>query len=136
MNRKRFKDYRRRLSHKIEQRKEFSIEKFMAYLSDLVEEKVLVFPDDDFSVSIRNRKLTLNNTKTIEIAASRFRRESRKILRQLENSDQRFLITNKGKREFVCISINEYESLLATKNSIENHVDNEFSSGLSNAKHE
>lgn len=108
MNRKRYRDYRRRLSHKLEQRKEFSIEKFMAYLSDLVEEKVLVFPDDDFSVSMRNRKLTLSNTKTIEIGMSRFRREIRKILRQVQNSDQRFLIATKGKREFVCISINEY----------------------------
>jgi prevent-host-death family protein len=136
MNRKRYRDYRRSLSHKIEQRKEFPLEKFIAYFSDLVKEKVLIFRDDDYSVSIKNNKLIISNTKTIEIGMSRFRREIRKILRQVQNSDQRFLITTKGKREFVCISINEYESILATKNLLENHVDIELSSGLSSAKPE
>jgi prevent-host-death family protein len=136
MNRKRYRDYRRRLSHKIEQRKEFPLEKFIAYFSDLVKEKVLIFRDDDYSVSIKNNKLIISNTKTIEIAATRFRREIRKIMRQVQNSDHRFLITTKGKREFVCISISEYESLLATKNSLENYVDNELSNDLSNAKPE
>ncbi len=133
MNRKRSKGYQFRLSHKIEQRKEFTLEKFIAYFSDLVKEKVLIFPDDDYSVSIKNNKLIISNTKTIEIGMSRFRREIRKILRQLQNSDQRFLITNKGKREFVCISISEYENLLATKNSLGNYVDNELSNDLSNS---
>jgi prevent-host-death family protein len=136
MNRKRYRDYRRRLSHKIEQRKEFPLEKFIAYFSDLVKEKILIFRDDDCSVSIKNHKLIISNTKTIEIGMSRFRREIRKILRQVQNSDQRFLITTKGKREFVCISIIEYENLLATKNLLENHVDIELSSGLSNTKPE
>jgi prevent-host-death family protein len=130
MHRKISKDYQRRLSHKIKERNDFNPYQFIMNVAELVKEKVLIFRDDDYSVSIKNNKLTISNTKTIEIAASRFRREIRKILRQLENSDHRFLITNKGKREFVCISINEYENLLATKNLLENHVDIELSSSL------
>lgn len=130
MNRKISKDYQRRLGHKLKQRNDFNPYQFIMHVAELVKEKVLIFRDDDYSVSIKNNKLIINNTKTIEITESRFSRESRKILRQLENSDQRFLITNKGKRKFVCISISEYESLLATKNSLENYVDIELSSGL------
>ena len=136
MNRKISKDYQCRLSQKLKERNDFNPYQFIMHVAELVKEKILIFRDDDYSVSIKNNKLIINNTKTIEIAASRFRRESRKILRQLENSDQRFLITNKGKRKFVCISISEYESLLATKNSLENHVDNELSNDLSNSKPE
>ena len=136
MNRKISKDYRRRLGHKLKQRNDFNPYQFIMHVAELVKEQVLIFRDDDYSVSIKNNKLILSNTKTIEIAASRFRREIRKILRQVENSDHRFLITTKGKREFVCISISEYENLLATKNLLENHVDIELSSGLSSAKPE
>lgn len=136
MNRKISKDYQRRLSHKLKERNDFNPYQFIMHVAELVKEKILIFRDDDYSVSIKNNKLIINNTKTIEITESRFRRESKKILRQLENSDQRFLITNKGKREFVCISISEYESLLATKNSLENYVDNELSNDLSNSKPE
>ena len=136
MNRKISKDYQRRLGHKLKQRNDFNPYQFIMHVAELVKEQVLIFRDDDYSVSIKNNKLILSNTKTIEIAASRFRREIRKILRQVENSDHRFLITTKGKREFVCISINEYENLLATKNSLQNYVDNELSSSLSNAKPE
>ena len=130
MNRKISKDYQRRLSHKLKQRNDFNAYKYIMRVAKLVQEEVLIFRDDDYSVSIKNNKLIINNTKTIEIAESRFKRESRKILRQLENSNLRFLITNKGKREFVCISITDYENLLSTKNSLENHVDIELSSGL------
>ena len=130
MNRKISKDYQRRLSHKLKQRNDFNPYQYIMDVAELVKEKVLIFRDDDYSVSIKNNKLIISNTKTIEIAASRFRRETRKILRQLENSDHRFVVTNKGKREFVCISISEYESLLATKNLLENHVDSELSGSL------
>ena len=130
MNRKISKDYQRRLSHKLKQRNDFNPYQFIMNVAELIKEKILIFRDDDYSVSIKNNKLIINNTKTIEIAASRFRRESRKILRQLENSDHRFVVTNKGKREFVCISISEYESLLATKNLLENRVDSELSGSL------
>jgi prevent-host-death family protein len=131
MNRKISKDYQRRLSHKLkERRNDFNPYQYIMRVAKLVQEQVLIFRDDDYSVSIKNNKLIINNTKTIEIAASRFKRESRKILRQLENSDHRFVVTNKGKREFVCISISEYESLLATKNLLENRVDSELSGSL------
>mgnify|MGYP003672361213 FL=1 len=130
MNRKKSKNYQRRLSHKLKERNDFNPYQFIMNVAKLVQEEVLIFRDDDYSVSIKNNKLIINNTKTIEIAASRFRRESRKILRQLENSDHRFVVTNKGKREFVCISISEYESLLATKNLLENRVDSELSGSL------
>ena len=130
MNKKISKDYQRRLGHKIKERNDFNPYQFIMNVAELVKEKILIFRDDDYSVTIKNNKLIISNTKTIEIAASQFRREIRKILRQLKNSDHRFLITNKGKREFVCISINEYENLLATKNLLENHVDNELSSSL------
>ena len=130
MNKKISKDYQRRLGHKIKERNDFNPYQFIMNVAELVKEKILIFRDDDYSVTIKNNKLIISNTKTIEIAASRFRREIRKILRQLKNSDHRFLITNKGKREFVCISINEYENLLATKNLLENHVDIELSSSL------
>ena len=130
MNRKISKDYQRRLSHKLKERNDFNPYQYIIRVAKLVQEQVLIFRDDDYSVSIKNNKLIINNTKTIEIAASRFKREIRKILRQLENTDHRFVVTNKGKREFVCISIIEYESLLATKNLLENHVDIELSSGL------
>tara|TARA_R110001592_G_scaffold249128_1_gene511573 strand:+ start:96 stop:473 length:378 start_codon:yes stop_codon:yes gene_type:complete len=123
MNRTISKDYQRRLGHKIKERNDFDPYQFIMNVAELVKEKILIFRDDDYSVSIKNNKLIISNTKTIEIAVSRFRREIRKILRQLENSDHRFVVTNKGKREFVCISISEYESLLATKNLLENHVD-------------
>ena len=136
MYRKISKDYQRRLGHKIKERNDFNPYQFIMNVAELVKDKILIFRDDDYSVSIKNNKLIISNTKTIEIAASRFRRESRKILRQVENSDKRFLITNKGKRKFVCISISEYESLLATKNSLENYVDNELSNDLSNTKSE
>jgi PHD/YefM family antitoxin component YafN of YafNO toxin-antitoxin module len=130
MNRKISKDYQRRLSHKLKQRNDFNPYQYNIRVAKLVQEQVLIFRDDDYSVSIKNNKLILSNTKTIEIAASRFKRESRKILRQLENSDHRFVVTNKGKREFVCISISEYECLLATKNLLENRVDSELSGSL------
>lgn len=130
MYRKISKDYQRRLSHKLKQRNDFNAYKYIMRVAKLVQEEVLIFRDDDYSVSIKNNKLIINNTKTIEIAASRFKRESRKILRQLENSDHRCVVTNKGKREFVCISISEYESLLAAKNLLENHVDSELSGSL------
>ena len=130
MNRKISKDYQRRLSHKLKERNDFNPYQYIIRVAKLVQEQVLIFRDDDYSVSIKNNKLIINNTKTIEISVSQFKRESRKILRQLENSDHRFVVTNKGKREFVCISIIEYESLLATKNLLENHVDIELSSGL------
>ena len=130
MNRKISKDYQRRLSHKLKQRNDFNPYQFIMNVAELIKEKILIFRDDDYSVSIKNNKLIINNTKTIEISVSQFKRESRKILRQLENSDHRFVVTNKGKREFVCISISEYESLLATKNLLENHVDSELSGSL------
>jgi len=136
MYRKISKDYQRRLSHKLKERNDFNPYQYIMRVAKLVQEQVLIFRDDDYSVSIKNNKLIINNIKTIEISASRFGRESRKILRQVENSDQRFVITTKGKREFVCISISEYESLLATKNLLESHVDIELSSGLSSAKPE
>lgn len=130
MNRKISKDYQRRLSHKLKERNNFNPYQFIMNVAKLVKEEVLIFRDDDYSVSIKNNKLIINNTKTIEIAASRFKREIRQILRQLENTDHRFVVTNKGKREFVCISISEYESLLATKNLLENHVDSDLSGSL------
>lgn len=130
MNRKKSKNYQRRLSHKLKERNDFNPYQFIMNVAELVKDKILIFRDDDYSISIKNNKLIINNTKTIEIAATRFRRESRKILRQIENSGNRFLITRKGKREFVCISISEYESLLATKNLLENHVDSELSGSL------
>ena len=130
MNRKISKDYQRRLSHKLKQRNDFNPYQFIMNVAELIKEKILIFRDDDYSVSIKNNKLIINNTKTIEISVSQFKRESRKILRQLENSDHRFVVTNKGKREFVCISISEYESLLATKNLLENRVDSELSGSL------
>jgi PHD/YefM family antitoxin component YafN of YafNO toxin-antitoxin module len=130
MYRKISKDYQRRLGHKIKEKNNFNPYQYIMRVAKLVKEEVLIFRDDDYSVSIKNNKLIINNTKTIEIAESRFKRESRKILRQLENSNLRFLITNKGKREFVCISISEYESLLAAKNLLENHVDSELSGSL------
>ena len=136
MYRKISKDYQRRLGHKIKEKNNFNPYQYIMRVAKLIQEQVLIFRDDDYSVSIKNNKLIINNTKTIEISASRFRRESRKILRQVESSDQRFVITTKGKREFMCISINEYENLLATKNSLQNHVDIELSSDLSNAKPE
>lgn len=77
----------------------------------IVDEDVLIFPDDDFSVSVKNRKVILKNTKTKELPVSRFKREYRKIVRKLQNSDHRYVITINGKREFVLMSNDEYEQL-------------------------
>lgn len=76
MNRKISKDYQRRLSHKLKERNDFNPYQYIMRVAKLVQEQVLIFRDDDYSVLIKNNKLIIKNTKTIEIAASRFKRES------------------------------------------------------------
>lgn len=100
-----------RLLHRITQRRDFSYDAFISMLRKVVEEDILIFPDDDFAVLVKNQKIILTNTKTTEIPESRFKREYRKIMRKLQTSDQRFVITINGKRENVLISKGEYEQL-------------------------
>ncbi len=100
-----------RLLHRITQRRNFSFDAFISMLRKIVDEDILIFPDDDFSVLVKNRKVILTNTKTTVMPESRFKREYRKITRKLQNSDHRFVITKNDKREYVLIGIDEYEEI-------------------------
>lgn len=100
-----------RLMHRIKQRRDFSMDAFISILRKIVEEDILIFPDDDFAVLVKNRKVILTNTKATLMPEPRFKREYRKIMRKLQSSDHRFVITLNGKRENVLISKGEYEQL-------------------------